>query len=315
MQYTASVQTADVLNETFALPGMLTFDEPYPGMPRARITTPACTAEFYLQGAHLTRWQPTGTEPVLFLSERSAYVPGKAIRGGVPLVFPWLGAPENSPVKPPAGTPAHGFARIWPGTMHFAALAGEEVHLSVGIDHTPGLRALGYATFQLACEFVLGRELTVRLSVANTGDQPLVVEEALHAYLAVGNSEQVSVEGLSGTEYLDKTEGFQRERQTEPALAFHGEVDRPYLNTTAALTLVDPVLRRCLRLCKAGSRTTVTWNPGAAAAAKLADLGPDEWQRFVCLETANAADNVLTLAPQEAHTMEMRLRVEPYAVS
>ena len=305
------MQSAGELNDAFGLPEMLVFDEPHPGMPRARVTTPACTGELYLQGAHLTAWQPAGEGPALFLSDRSAFTPGKAIRGGIPVIFPWFGAPDTSPVPTSPGAPSHGFARVWPWTLRFAALAGEDLHLSLTLDQSDGLRALGFRGFELAFEAILGRSLTVRLTVANTGDSPFLFEEALHAYLALGDVTQVAVEGLQGTEFLDKTENFERKRQTEPLLRFEGETDRPYLNTTAPLLLLDPVLGRRLVLEKSGSVTSVTWNPGPALAAKLPDLAPEAWRHFACLETANVAENAITLAPREARTMEMRLRVEP----
>ena len=312
------MQTVDELTAAFGLPDLLVFDAPSPGMPRLRVRTQACTAELYLQGAHLTRWQPAGQQPVLFLSERSAFVPGKAIRGGIPVIFPWFGSPATSPVPTTPDADAHGFARVWPWSLRFAALAGDDLHLSLTLDQTEGLHSLGYSGFQLALEVVLGRTLTVRLSVANalseTASKPLLFEEALHAYLAVGESEKVSVEGLAGTTYLDKTEDFARKTQTERELRFHGETDRPYLNTTAPLLLHDPVLGRRLRLTKANSRSTVTWNPGQALAAGMADLGPAAWPGFVCLETANVSENAVTLQPGEAHTMEMHLSVEQDAV-
>ncbi len=301
------MQTATDLNEAFGLPDVLSFDEPHPGMPRARIATPACTGEFYLQGAHLTQWQPAGQQPALYLSERSTYVPGKAIRGGIPVIFPWFGDAETSPVATPPKAPKHGFARTSPWTLRFAALAGEDLHLSATLDPSDEIKALGFSGFELAYEAVLGRTLRVRLSVANTGDAPLLIEEALHAYLAVGDSRQVSVLGLEGTEYLDKTEGFKRKEQTDTALRFAGETDRPYLNTSAPLTLLDPLWERRMQLTKAGSRTSVTWNPGEELAATLPDLGAGDWNRFVCLETANVGENAVTVRPHEAHTVEMTL--------
>ncbi len=313
------VQTAETLTAEFGLPGILTFDEPHPGMPRLRIATPACTAELYLQGAHLTAWQPTGEQPVLFLSPRSEFLPGKPIRGGIPVVFPWFASPSTSPVPTPAGAGSHGFARTRPWILQFAGLAGDDLHLSLSLEQAEDMRALGFSGFGLACELILGRTLTVRLSVANTAfaaqpgspqAKPFFFEEALHAYLAVGDSERVSVEGLQNTEYLDKTENFVRETQTSRELTFHGETDRPYLNTVAPLTLHDPILGRRLLLRKANSHTTVTWNPGPELAARLPDLGADNWRGFVCLETANAAENAVTLQPGEARTMEMHLSVE-----
>ncbi len=310
------MQTVDQLTADFGLPELLTFDEPHPGMPRLGVRTPACTAELYLPGAHLTAWQPAGQQPVLFLSEKSNFAPGKAIRGGIPVVFPWFAAADTSPVPTPPGAGSHGFARTSPWTLRFAALAGDDLHLSLTLDQTEGtpateaMRKAGFSGFGLALEVILGHTLTLRLSVANSGEKPLFFEEALHAYLAVGDSEHVTVEGLAGTEYLDKTENFARHTQTDRELRFRGETDRPYLNTTAPLTLHDPVLGRRLRLIRANSRTAVTWNPGPALTAKLPDLLPDAWRNFVCLETANVAENALTLQPGEAQTMEMHLAVE-----
>ncbi len=314
------MQTAEQLAADFSLPELLSFDEPHPGMPRFQVRTPACTAELYLQGAHLTAWQPAGQQPVLFLSDRSAFTPGKAIRGGIPVIFPWFAAAEASPVPTPPGAGSHGFARTAPWTLRFAALAGDDLHLSLTLDQTEGtpateaMRKAGFSAFGLALEVILGHTLTLRLSVANAsaGDaaKPLFFEEALHAYLAVGDSEHVTVEGLAGTAFLDKTDNFARKTQTDRELRFRAETDRPYLNTTAPVTLHDPVLGRRLRLTKANSRTTVTWNPGPELTAKLADLRPDAWHNFVCLETANAAEDALTLQPGEARTMEMHLAVE-----
>lgn len=314
------MQTAEQLTADFSLPDILTFDEPHPGMPRLQVRTPACTAELYLQGAHLTAWHPAGQQPVLFLSDRSAFAPGKAIRGGIPIVFPWFAAAETSPVPTQPGAGSHGFARTASWTLRFAALAGDDLHLSFTLDQTEGspateaMRQAGFAGFQLALEVILGHTLTLRLSVANASSgpdaKPLFFEEALHAYLAVGDSEKVTVEGLAGTDYLDKTDNFARRTQTDRELHFRGETDRPYLNTAAPVTLHDPVLGRRLRLTKANSRTTVTWNPGPTLAAKLADLPPDAWRDFVCLEPANAAENAPTLQPGEAQTMEMHLTVE-----
>jgi glucose-6-phosphate 1-epimerase len=304
------VQTLQELTDNFTLPGVLEFDEPHAGMPRATISAPGCQAEFFLQGAHLTQWQPTDRWPALFTSQHSAFEPGKAIRGGIPVIFPWFGSPANSPVHPPADAPSHGFARTSPWTLQFAALAGEDLHLSLTLDHTEAMQQMGFAGLELAYHAVLGRELTVRLTVANTTDRPFTFEEALHAYLAVSSSGEISVTGLKDTVYLDKTDNFARKTQTSKSLKFEGEVDRPYLDTTGPVTLHDHVIDRDLTIFKTGSHTTVTWNPGAKLAARLPDLGDEEWRNFVCLETANAADNALTLEPGKAHTMEMCLHLE-----
>ena len=299
-----------LLTDTFAIPGALTFSQNEHGLLRANITTPACTAELYLQGAHLTAWQPTAREPVLFLSERSSFALGKAIRGGVPIIFPWFGNRTGSGTGARTDGPSHGFARTSAWTVAFAALAGGDLHLTLTLGPDDNSRALGYDHFQLAFELVLGRELRMRLSVANQGASPLDFEEALHTYLAVGDAQQVTLTGLADTDYLDKTDNFVRKHQTEPQLRLTAETDRPYLNTTAAIDLDDPVLHRRITVAKSGSNTTVIWNPWSELCAKLPDMAPDGWRSMTCVETANAADNAITLAPGTAHTMEAHIRID-----
>jgi glucose-6-phosphate 1-epimerase len=305
------MQTVDSLNESFAIPGVFAF-ESHGELTRARVTTPACTAELYLHGAHITAWQPAGAEPVLFLSGQSDFAPGKAIRGGIPIVFPWFGprsaarTPEGEP--PRTGAPTHGFARTQPWKLDFCAYAADELHLSLTLEPTDLSRSLGYDHFLLAFQITFGRELRLRLSVANDGPTPLRVEEALHTYLQVGDVTQARIHGLFETEFLDKIDNFARKLQTDPVLTLTGPTDRPYLNTTSPIVVDDPALHRRITVAKSNSNTTVVWNPWANHG--LADLPPEAWRHMLCVESANAIDNALTLQPHEAHVLETTLSVE-----
>lgn len=307
------MQILEGLNEHFAIPGALTFVPGNGGLIAARVTTAACAAEVYLHGAHLTAWRPAGHAPAIFLSERSSFAADKAIRGGVPIIFPWFGARTATPENPRSDGPSHGFARTSLWQVAFAALAGDDLHITLTLAPDEISRALGFDHFQLAYELVLGAELRMRLTVANQADTPLHFEEALHTYLAVGDAEQVQIRGLANAEFLDKTDSFKRKRQSEEVLKLTQETDRPYLNTSATVTLDDPVLRRRITVVKVNSLTTVAWNPWAAATAKLPDMSSDGWRRMTCIETANAAENAITLASREAHTMEAHLRIEELA--
>ncbi|HEY4356545.1 MAG TPA: D-hexose-6-phosphate mutarotase [Acidobacteriaceae bacterium] len=296
------------LNDNFAIPGLLAFEEIAGGLLIARITGAACTATLFLQGAHLVHWQPGNEDhPVLFLSERSVFAPGKAVRGGVPVIFPWFGSRTGERTD----GPSHGFARTAMWDVAFAAGFGEDLHLTLTLGPSETSRQLGYDNFRLAYELIFGRTLSLRLSVVNQGETPMHLEEALHTYLAVGGVEHVRIGGLGDTEFLDKTDHFARRWQTDDWLMLHGETDRPYLNTTATVTVDDPIFRRRLVVEKRNSHTTVIWNPWTEQTAKLVDMDPEGWRGMVCVETANAAQNALTLHPGEAHTMEARLAVEP----
>ena len=303
------MQTLTELNDNFGIPGILVFEEGRGGLILAQVMTEACRAAIYLHGAHVVSWQPEGQEPVLFLSEQSHFEAGKAIRGGVPVIFPWFGARTGQRTD----GPAHGFARTQVWDVAFAAVAGDEVRLTLTLGPSDESRTLGYDHFRLAYELSFGRELTMRLSVANVANEEqdvLQFEEALHTYFAVGAAEEVRIHGLAGTEYLDKTDDFKRKLQEQDILTLAGTVDRPYLNTEATVVLDDPKVGRRIVIAKQGSKTTVVWNPWSDVAAALADFGDDEWERMTCIETANAAEDLITLRPTEAHTMEAKISVE-----
>jgi glucose-6-phosphate 1-epimerase len=304
------MQTIDQLNASFGIPGILAFDQ-HGDLIRARVATPACGGEFYLHGAHVTAWQPTDEQPVLFLSEKSAFTPDKAIRGGIPIIFPWFGSRTATPESPRTDGPSHGFARTQPWKLDFGAYAADELHLSLTLEPTELSRSLGFDNFLVAYQITFGRELRLRLSVANDGDKPLHFEEALHTYLHVGDVEQARVHGLFEAEYLDKTDNFARKTQTEPVLTLTGLTDRPYLNTTSPIVVDDPVLHRRITVTKANSNTTVVWNPWANAG--LADMSDDGWRQMLCIESANVAENALKLQPREAHVLETSISVEALA--
>lgn len=246
------------------------------------ISTPAAEGEIYLQGAHVARWTPHGERPVLFLSLKSAFEPGKAIRGGVPIVFPWFG--PRSDGKP---GPAHGLARtaLW--------------------EQDEGVFRLKVEQFQLRYVVAMGEALAMSLEVTNEGSAEARFEEALHTYLAVGDVRQVSVTGLADVDYLDKTDGFKRKTQDSEPLRLTKATDSVYLNTTAACEVTDPVWNRRIVVEKTGSAGTVIWNPWAG----MADLGADEWQGMICVETANVGENAVVLPAGATHRMTATIRL------
>ena len=273
---------------------------PTPAWPAPPSLHPPARPSSTCRARTLPKWHPTGHEPVLFLSERSLFTPGKAIRGGIPIIFPWFGNRTATPDSPRTDGPSHGFARTADWTLAFAALSGDDLTLTLTLGPSETSRALGFDHFQLAYHLTLGAELSLQLTVANLGDTPLHFEEALHSYFSVGDATQISIIGLSDTNYIDKTDDFTRKRQSQAPLTLTGETDRPYLDTLVPVTLLDPVFHRRITVDKANSRTTVVWNPWSELAAKLPDMTPTNWQAMACIETANAADNALTLGPKAA---------------
>jgi glucose-6-phosphate 1-epimerase len=292
------------LKEHFGIPGVLDFHATASGLAYASVTTPHATATVYIQGAHLTAWQPMGQQPAIFVSRKSDFAPGKAIRGGVPIAFPWFATRHDG--KP---GPSHGFARIQDWTLAFAAMAGEELHLTFTLGPTEISRNLGYDNFRLAYQLIIGRTLTMQLTVANDAAAPLVFEEALHTYYTVADIHETTVDGLDGVTYVDKTDKFQLKVQ-HGAVIITETSDRVYLNTESTCVLHDTGGKRRVTIAKTGSNTTVIWNPWESGAAKLPDLDPTEWHEYIAVETSNAAVNAITLAQGATHVMQAHVTVE-----
>jgi glucose-6-phosphate 1-epimerase len=303
-QYEKETMDINQLNEHFGLPGVLVFHATSSGLVYAAVTMPHAIATVYLQGAHLAAWQPVGQQAVIFTSRKTDLMPGKAIRGGVPIAFPWFAARHDGKTGP-----SHGFARIQNWTLAFAALAGDDLHLTFTLSPTEVSKSLGFDHFRLAYQLTIGHTLTMQLTVANDATTPLIFEEALHTYYAVTDIHEINVSGLEGINYLDKVDNLQKKLQHED-IKITGPTDRVYLDTIGTCILHDNAGKRRISIAKTGSNTTVIWNPWETGAAKLPDLDPSEWHEFLAIETVNAATNSITLAPGATHAMQAHISVE-----
>jgi glucose-6-phosphate 1-epimerase len=298
------IMTPANLAERFAIPNALRFEEGPGGLTRAVISTPAADAEIYLHGAHVTHWKPRGAEPVLFLSSKSFYEQGKAIRGGVPIVFPWFGPRGDGEAGP-----MHGFARTMEWSVDGTKLREDgSVEIALGLEPNEVTRGFGYDAFHLRFRLTAGERLKMELETRNDAAEPLVFQEALHTYFAAADIYRVWVSGLEDTVYIDKTDGFQRKGQGSEPIHITSEIDRVYVNTTSTCVIADPALGRRILVEKSGSDATVVWNPWADKIKSFADMAPDDWKHMICVETANAGDHSIHLAPGALHTLTTSIR-------
>jgi glucose-6-phosphate 1-epimerase len=287
----------------FGIPGVAEVVEGNGGLPKVRVTIPEATADMYLHGAHVTSWKPSGAEEVLFLSSRSRWEDGHSVRGGVPVCFPWFGGKSAD-----STAPAHGFVRTKAWRLESISTIGRAVAVSMCTESDESTRRWWPGEFRLIHRATFGPELSLELLVCNTGRTLLRFEEALHAYLRVGDIHQARLQGLDGARYVDKTDSGRTKRQSGE-IAIASETDRIYLDTTDAIELLDPAMRRTTRVAKVNSRTTVVWNPWIDKARSLPDLGVDEWARMVCIESSNVADAAVDLAPGQEHAMKALVSV------
>ena len=275
-----------------------------------RLSTRHGTAVIALQGAHLLSWVPTGQRDVFWLSPDSPPEPA-AIRGGVPVCWPWFakqGMAEEAP--------QHGPARVVPWEVSAVhASDADEISLSLApcVDAVLARLAPG---LQATVQITLGRSLRQTLTTRNLGEKTFALTQALHSYLAVSDASQVRIEGLAGHAYLDKLRGMLPDVQ-QATFVLDRACDRIYHDVQDAgepwsgrYTLADGGWHRRITLLTQGSRSVVVWNPGSQGARTMADVPDDGWQHFFCIEAANAGPDVIALAPGAEHRLAQTLSIE-----
>lgn len=291
------------LNRRLAIADILAFEELPGAFVVAHVTTPGATASIALQGAHVMRYQPTGQAPLIWLSKLAKFAPGKSIRGGVPLCWPWFGAHPGN-----AQLPGHGFARTVPWQLVAAGLLPDwRVRLEFELLQSAATRAQWPHASTVRNTVTIGPELEVELATTNTGTASFELGQALHTYFEIGDIRQTTLTGLESCEYLDKVDGGARKSQ-RGAVDFTAETDRIYLATPGHCEIHDPLLGRRILITSTGSRSTVVWNPWREKADKMGDFGADGHLGMVCVETANAAEDVIQLAPGATHRMAAQFR-------
>ena len=298
--------TPAALGARFGIGRAITFDAGNGGLTRCRLAGAGGTAEIYLHGATVTSFVPVGGSEILYVSPKSKYEAGRAIRGGVPLVFPWFGFVTGKPE-----CPQHGVARInsWEVVASDASADGS-VMVSLRLVPSESIRKIWAHEFSMTFTVVVSGtgELLMSLTTENRGNAPWQFEDAMHTYFAVGDVRRVVVDGLEGVNYIDKFDNFVVKNQGKDPVMLTGPTDRVYLGVTADAVIHDPA-GRAIRVKKSGSRCTVVWNPWEPNAAKMADLGPENWPGFICVEACNCAEHAIMLAAGASHTTKCAISV------
>ncbi len=291
------------LEQQHGIPERLRFVEEQGGLIYAEITNDFADARIFLQGAHLSHYQPHGEQPLIWLSSKSNFAAGKSIRGGIPICWPWFG--DN---KDDSNKPAHGFARTSLWQVDETGEGEEGTFIRLFLVDDENTRNLWPYSFRLELTVSVGENLVMALTAHNTGQQPFVCTVALHTYFTASDVSLLEITGLNDCNYLDKVENFKQKHQCGP-VRFKGETDRIYLNTAKECVINDPLLKRSICVDKKGSNTTVVWNPGPEKAALMADMNDDGYKRMVCVETANAADDTITVLPGKSHLLQAKISV------
>ncbi|MBK1640702.1 D-hexose-6-phosphate mutarotase [Chromatium okenii] len=288
------------INARFGVPGSVQFSEGRGGLMMIEIHNDLATATISPYAGQVLAYRPhNAPDELLFVSERAYYTAGKAIKGGIPICWPWFGAdPEKK------GRGGHGFVRAWAWAVrNCETLPHGASRITLGLTDDDESRAIWPAAFDLTLEITVGATLAVTLTTRNLSTEPLQITQGLHTYFKVGDATQVRVVGLDGCHYLDKAVGAKEAPILQQgAVTVAGEVNRIYEQVPAQLQLEDPVLNRRIIIDGAHSNTCVVWNPWVETAHAMDDLDDRDYLRFICVETVNTASEVIEILPQaEAH--------------
>jgi len=302
------MSTADLsaLNAQFAIPGQVSFKEGPGGLVIAEVRNSHATASIALQGAHVMTWAPRKQRPVIWLSKFAKLAPGKSIRGGVPVCWPWFGAHATE-----TKFPGHGFARTvqW-DVVSTEALRDGATRLTFRVVLDDATRAQWPQASEALNVVTVGKALEIALVTRNTGSTPFTLGDAFHTYFEVSDIRDCRIHGLGNCPYLDKVDGGKKKQQVGP-VTIGEEVDRIYLDSVADVLIDDPGYNRRIRVTKRGSHSSVVWNPWTDKAAKMGDFGPDGFLQMVCVESTNAADDVVQVPAGGEHRLWVRYSIEP----
>ena len=268
-----------MINKIFALP---VIEQLTPVLSRRQLDDlelivvdhPQVKASVALQGAHLLSWKPAGEEEVLWLSGNTPFKNGVALRGGVPICWPWFGPSALQ------GLPSHGFARNLPWALKGHDEDDNGVVLTFALKSSDATRQYWPHEFTLLARFKLGKTCEIELEAHGEFE----TTSALHTYFNVGDIAAVKVSGL-GDRYIDKVKNAEEGVLSNGTETFPDRTDRVYLNAETCSVIHDDALNRNIDVTHHHNSNVVAWNPGPALSVSMGDMPDDGYKTFVCVET------------------------------
>lgn len=298
----------DRLSTEFSIPDQLSFFEGNGGFPFIMIDSEYASAVISIYGGQVLSFKVHSIDQkdndLLFVSDKAYYQHGKAIKGGIPVCWPWFGKdPEG------LGRPSHGFARnlMW-SVKETSTTSDGETLVSLGLIDTEDTREVWPHAFNLTLTVTVGKTLKLELLTRNTGNEDFTITQALHTYFNVGDINQASITGLDGIDYIDTTITDWPIVKQKGDITFEQEVDRIYTNVPIEVSLIDNQLKHQTLISSIGSNSTVIWNPWAKIATEMADLQNDDYRNFLCIETTNAASDTIEIKPNKSFCLTAKYK-------
>jgi D-hexose-6-phosphate mutarotase len=300
MQNTGTVDRINALNEKYSIPGIIEFVSGKAGFVNALVRHGLSECIVILYGGQVMSFRPDGRDDLLWMSKSSYFEKGKPIRGGIPVCWPWFG---DNPTDP--DLPSHGFAKICDWNVKSVSIHENfiEMVLSLNDKDIPDKR-FGMRPFELELSIRCGQKLELELATYNSGKSDFKLTESFHSYFSVSDINKVFISGLDGEEYSEKTGETRKKSIQSGSVLFSSKVARTYDGSVCECEIHDSGFGRKIKIAKAGSRTTVLWNPGIVKSSKTPDLGDDDYLEMLCVETANAFSDSVTVPSGKTHRMK-----------
>jgi glucose-6-phosphate 1-epimerase len=267
-------------------------------LPVLRITNDRASATICLQGAQVLEYTPTGGDNLLFVAQGEAFKRGQAIRGGIPICWPWFGQHPKL-----VDAPTHGLARelVW----QYRVVADSDIRtdLLFWFDCDGQHPAFPYPT-RVELLISIGSSLVLSLTTLNLGSEPFQLSQALHTYFACQDHRRVRIQGLAERPYLDKLTG--KIGQFPDGFSFDREIDWVVSDLGQPL-LLSGLGQKAIQMSRLGSRSVVVWNPSVEKSQTLSHFLPDEYQRMFCVEASNALEDCRLIKSHSSHVLVMEL--------
>jgi len=254
-------------------------------------------AKIALQGAHVFEYKSKNKPALLWLSPQACFEESKAIRGGIPICFPWFGKHKKNDTFP-----QHGFARtiLWELVLE-EELEDASTHIRLKLsDSEETLKVWAYR-FEVYLDVVIGEKLILGLHITNNDTKAFEASTALHTYFDISHIDDVSIVGLGGCSYYDAM--TQTMHVQNKILQINSEVDRVYQLKENSVRLNDASQE--IDIEAKGSSSMVVWNPWKQKSMAMADMPDDGYLSMVCLETSNAREDTRIVHPTQTHSIEV----------
>ena len=272
-------------------------DESYPIL---ELQNSKASASIALHGAHLLQFTPVGQQPVIFTSDSAVYKEGKAIRGGIPICWPYF---NTHPTQ--KNFPSHGIARnrFWELASIQSTADKHTLVFEMPI-HSEDLNIIG-GPCKLTVTFEITDTLEISLTTINTGTSDLIIGGALHTYFTVGSIANTSISGLDGVSNLDTL--TRSSTIQNGAIEIKHEYDRIFIPSREAASIHDTSNKREIIVTKENSCATTIWNPWIEKSSTMADLGNDDYLSFLCIEAINWREDLQTISPGDSHSLVQKI--------